>query len=271
MILCWLVILVAVLFAIIAAGQRSRNTSRSNPGSALPLKSEPSEKKIPPSSPLSTDVSNAEPSAATAAKTIQWVTTPDEDEEVNEITYCAEKGPNGEPTGPAPEPDSRPIAPATVGQYNERAEYITIDQAAFIMQEPVKKLMKYINGGLMLCYKPSLNGDGPVMIHQSEMDRFKHPWKHIWRIDARLNDIQKRYEKIQGMLGPNCVGQEEFGRLGAYVHRLEENLEELRDKLESQNRKERTNGSGTTRKRKALRKSPGRRLPSFLEEPGRVS
>ena len=96
---------------------------------------------------------------------------------------------NGEPGCEVP-------APSGVGIYSEKASYITIEQAAFIMQESVETLMDFIRGGLLLCHKGTLDGDGPVMIHQSELDRFKRPWKHVWRLDDRINALQTRLESL---------------------------------------------------------------------------
>jgi hypothetical protein len=85
-------------------------------------------------------------------------------------------------------------APETTGQYNPIAPYITLEQAAHIMQQSPEQILQWIDQGVMLCYKPARDKDGTIMIHQSEMDRFRHPWKHIWRLDDRLNGIQGRLE-----------------------------------------------------------------------------
>ena len=127
---------------------------------------------------------------------------------------------NGEPGCEVP-------APSGVGIYSERASYVTIEQAAFIMQESVETLMDFIRGGLLLCHKGSLDNDGPVMIHQSELDRFKRPWKHVWRLDDRINGLQGRLEalikKTEGSRGMDDI----LSQTQLRVSILEESVEEM--------------------------------------------
>lgn len=156
---------------------------------------------------------------------------------------------NGEPGCEVP-------APSGVGQYNESASYVTIDQAAFIMQEPVETLMEFIRGGLLLCYKPSLDSDGPVLIHQSELDRFRRPWKHVWRLDDRINGLQgrleimvNRIERLDGVLSDfsevrdemdlvrESLKQLDFESMSEVVSQLCDDVENIKREIESMNKK----------------------------------
>jgi hypothetical protein len=80
--------------------------------------------------------------------------------------------------------------------------WVTLDQAAFIMQEHPETVRSWIDKGLLLANKSTLySEEGPVMIHQTELDRFRHPWKHIWRLDARIDAQQKLVETLKVKIG----------------------------------------------------------------------
>lgn len=85
-----------------------------------------------------------------------------------------------------------PCAPS-----DPRSPWVTLEQAAYLMGVEPEEVKEYIDRGLLLASKASLFGEGPIMIHQTEMDRFRHPWKHIWRLDDRINAQQRLVETLK--------------------------------------------------------------------------
>jgi hypothetical protein len=85
-----------------------------------------------------------------------------------------------------------------VPPFDHSQQYVSLEQAAFIMQETPNTLIEWIDKGLMLSYKArSVKGDETrnfPEIHQSELDRFLHPWKHVRRLDDRINAQQQKVD-----------------------------------------------------------------------------
>lgn len=76
--------------------------------------------------------------------------------------------------------------------------YINLEQAAFLMQEPEEVVTDWISKGLLLAVKMGrAGGRQEYQIHQSELNRFRHPWKHIWRIDERISGFQNLVETLK--------------------------------------------------------------------------
>lgn len=89
--------------------------------------------------------------------------------------------------------EERPVSPLGDG-----GPVVNLEQAAFIMQVHPEQLLGWIREGLVLTIK-RFDTDDPstIRIHQTELDRFRHPWKHIWRLDKRIDSQQKLVETLK--------------------------------------------------------------------------
>lgn len=107
--------------------------------------------------------------------------------------------------------------------------YVTIEQAAFIMQETPETLREWINKGLMFCLR-TFPGK-PLMIHQSEFDRFRQPWKHIWRLDQRISALHGLLEEFKKKIIGGDTVQDAILNLELIGDRLKAEVEEIQQEL----------------------------------------
>jgi uncharacterized coiled-coil protein SlyX len=96
--------------------------------------------------------------------------------------------------------------------------YIGITEAAYLMGMSEETVKKMIDNGELLCRKNA----NPIMIHESEMGRFMHPWRHIARLDQRITAQQMLVEKLK--LGRS---ENEDWTLAHQVNDLQYNIEHL--------------------------------------------
>jgi|GEM_PF-6178292 uncharacterized coiled-coil protein SlyX len=101
--------------------------------------------------------------------------------------------------------------------------YITITEAAYLMGFSEEIVLKMIEKGELLCKK----GNVPVLIHESEMSRFQHPWKHICRLEQRINAQQNLVETLKSRVPMRETG------FDVQVNNVEYLLNELRGEVNS--------------------------------------
>ena len=106
--------------------------------------------------------------------------------------------------------------------------YITINEAAYLMGFSVDTVQKMIDKGELLVNR----GTNPLLIHDSEIGRFQHPWKHIFRLDQRMNALQEVIEIIKKRdLHGSFAGHRDG--LNVQVNDLQYELRELEERVQS--------------------------------------
>lgn len=133
-------------------------------------------------------------------------------------TYKEERGPVQQLRDESMKGKEEPLEVQPPEEYG--TPYVSLAQAAFIMQEPEEVLIDWIKKGLLLAFKVG-NKEFPnfYQIHQSELNRFRHPWKHIWRLDERITCLQKLLDIFKHKIN---MGQTAQQRLDAFASRLSE-------------------------------------------------
>lgn len=104
------------------------------------------------------------------------------------------------------------------------APWLTLAQAAFIMQKKPQTLLRWIRKGLINYNKlwaHNLETGEGIMIHQSEMDRFRYPWRHIWRIDDRINCLHILVEKLKAKINGGEDAPAQIRKHGTDILNLE--------------------------------------------------
>ena len=104
--------------------------------------------------------------------------------------------------------------------------YITINEAAYLMGFSVETIQKMIEKGELLVNRAT----NPMLIHDSEIGRFQHPWKHIFRLDQRINAQQALIEIIKTS-GLHGAGTRDG--LDVQVNDLQYELRELEERVQS--------------------------------------
>jgi hypothetical protein len=75
---------------------------------------------------------------------------------------------------------------------------LRLSQAAYLMGLKVETLSAMVEREEVLCIKGRRDPHtGEIMIHESELHRFEHPWKHIARLDERVNALQELVETLK--------------------------------------------------------------------------
>ena len=77
---------------------------------------------------------------------------------------------------------------------------INIYEAAYLMGVSVETVKKMIDAGELLYVKSGGKELDHIVIHESEMTRFQHPWKHIFRLDERINAQQSLVETLKAKI-----------------------------------------------------------------------
>ena len=105
--------------------------------------------------------------------------------------------------------------------------YLTLREAAWLMGISEQEAIDMCAKGELLYVKSSVRGyiNGSTMIHQSEMTRFSHPWRQIFRLEERMNAQQTLVELLKSKINERGVEHN-----ASDIRRLQDELETLQDR-----------------------------------------